>query len=181
MRSAIAQLAERRSECPLLFIALGEDAPAERIGAPEVRSVPYQKDPEVVAGFYRAADVYVHSARADTFLTRSLSACVWHAGCGHGCRSHPEQVKSLRLLDCGSSAVQPTAFDLHEATGMLVAPGDPEMMALSIERILDNDTLRRRLGENAAKEAEVRFDLKREINDYLLWYNALLGTDPHHP
>jgi glycosyltransferase involved in cell wall biosynthesis len=64
---------------------------------------------------------------------------------------------------------------------MLVAPGDPEMMALSIERILDNDTLRRRLGENAAKDAEARFDLKREINDYLLWYNALLGIVPHPP
>jgi hypothetical protein len=42
----------------------------------------------------------------------------------------PEQVKSLRLLDCGSSAVQPTTFDLYEATGVLVPPGDPKMMSL---------------------------------------------------
>jgi glycosyltransferase involved in cell wall biosynthesis len=93
----------------------------------------------------------------------------------------PEQVKSLRWLDGRSVAAELNTYEVDEATGMLVAPGDPEMMALSIERILDNDTLRRRLGENAAKDAEARFDLKREINDYLLWYNALLETDPHHP
>jgi hypothetical protein len=47
----------------VLFLALGEDAPAERIGQAEVRFVPYQKDPHLVARYYQAADVYVHAAR----------------------------------------------------------------------------------------------------------------------
>jgi glycosyltransferase involved in cell wall biosynthesis len=182
MRSAIAQLAERRPQRQLIFVALGEDAPAKRIGAAEIRFVPYQKDPAVVARYYQAADLYIHSARADTFPNTVLEALA----CGTpvvatAVGGIPEQVKSLRWLDGRSVAAELNTYEVDEATGMLVAPGDPEMMALSIERILDNDTLRRRLGENAAKDAEARFDLKREINDYLLWYNALLETDPHHP
>ena len=181
MRSAMAELAERRLQRPLVFIALGEDAPAERIGTAEVRFVPYQKDPEVVANFYRAADVYVHSARADTFPNTVLEALA----CGTpvvatAVGGIPEQVKSLRLLDCGSSAAQPAGYDLNEATGVLVAPGDPKMMALGIQRILENNTMRRRLGENAAKDASTRFDLQREVNDYLSWYEALLRPDRHH-
>jgi glycosyltransferase involved in cell wall biosynthesis len=181
MRSAIAQLAERRSQRPLVFIALGEDAPAERIGPAEVRFVPYQKDPAVVAGYYQAADIYIHSARADTFPNTVLEALA----CGTpvvatAVGGIPEQIKSLRLLDCRMSAAQPKGYDLHEATGMLVAPGDPKMMAVSIEQILDNDTMRRRLGENAAKDAATRFDLQREVNNYLSWYEEL-RPDSHHP
>ena len=92
----------------------------------------------------------------------------------------PEQVKSLRLLDGGSNAAQPVGYELHEGTGLLVAPGDPRMMALSIERILDNDAIRRRLGENAANDASTRFDLQREVNDYLAWYGELLERAPRH-
>lgn len=181
MRSAIAMLAERRSPRPLLFIALGEDAPAERIGAAEIRFVPYQKDPAVVARYYQASDIYIHSARADTFPNTVLEALA----CGTpvvatAVGGIPEQVKSLRLLDGGSNAAQPVGYELHEATGLLVAPGDPRMMALSIERILDNDAIRRRLGENAANDASTRFDLQREVNDYLAWYEELLERAPRH-
>ena len=149
-----------------MFVALGEDAPAERIGAAEIRFVPYQKDAAVVARYYQAADIYIHSARADTFPNTVLEALA----CGTpvvatAVGGIPEQVKSLQLLDHRSSVEQATEYDPHEATGMLVAPGNPEVMALSIERILGNDRLRRRLGENAAKDAEARFDVKREIND----------------
>jgi glycosyltransferase involved in cell wall biosynthesis len=181
MRSAIAQLAERRSQRPLVFIALGEDAPAERIGPAEVRFVPYQKDPAVVAGYYQAADIYIHSARADTFPNTVLEALA----CGTpvvatAVGGIPEQIKSLQMLDRRSSAAQPKAYDLSEATGLLVAPGDPDMMAVSIEQILDNDTMRRRLGENGAKDAATRFDLQREVNNYLSWYEEL-RPDSHHP
>jgi glycosyltransferase involved in cell wall biosynthesis len=182
MRSAIGHLAERRSQRPLVFVALGEDAPAERIGAAEIRFVPFQKDAAVVARYYQAADIYIHSARADTFPNTVLEALA----CGTpvvatAVGGIPEQVKSLQLLDHRSSGERVTEYGPHEATGMLVAPGNPEVMALSIERILGNDTLRRRLAENAARDAEARFDLKREINDYLLWYTAILGTNPQHP
>src|SRR5262249_16805 len=43
MRAAVALVAERFKGQEVLFIALGENAPAERIGQAEIRFVPYQK------------------------------------------------------------------------------------------------------------------------------------------
>jgi glycosyltransferase involved in cell wall biosynthesis len=179
MRSAIAQLAESRLQRPLVFIALGEDAPGERIGAAEIRFVPYQRDPAVVARYYQASDIYIHSARADTFPNTVLEALA----CGTpvvatAVGGIPEQVKSFRMVDCQASAAQPKAYDLSKATGLLVAPGDPDMMAVGVARILENDTMRRCLGENAAKDAQTRFALQREVSDYLSWYEELLSSSP---
>jgi glycosyltransferase involved in cell wall biosynthesis len=100
-------LPNRRSQRPLVFVALGEDAPAERIGAAEIRFVPYQKDPAVVARYYQAADIYIHSARADTFPNTVLEALA----CGTpvvatAVGGIPEQVKSLQSLDHRSSVGQ---------------------------------------------------------------------------
>jgi glycosyltransferase involved in cell wall biosynthesis len=46
-------------------------------------------------------------------------------------------------------------------------------MALALERLLDNDGLRRRLGENAVKDAHERFDVQRQVDSYLEWYGEL--------
>ena len=58
----------------MLCIALGETAPSEQIGDIEIRFVPYQKDPEQVARYHQAADIYIHPARADTFPTTIIEA-----------------------------------------------------------------------------------------------------------
>jgi glycosyltransferase involved in cell wall biosynthesis len=49
---------------------------------------------------------------------------------------------------------------------------------MAIERFLDDDTLRYRLSENAAQDARKRFDLRREVDDYLEWYKELLTGAP---
>jgi glycosyltransferase involved in cell wall biosynthesis len=49
-------------------------------------------------------------------------------------------------------------------------------MALSIEQLLQNQPLRRRLGQNARRDAEQRFDLARQVDAYLGWYRELLQT-----
>ncbi len=74
MQAAVARVAERWQGSPLLVLALGEDAPPERIGRAEIRFVPFQSSPEAVARYYQAADVYLHAARADTFPTTVLEA-----------------------------------------------------------------------------------------------------------
>jgi glycosyltransferase involved in cell wall biosynthesis len=175
MRRAIARVVENPKRRRLLFIALGENGPAERIGQAEVRFVPYQKDPAVVARYYQAADVYLHAARADTFPNTVLEALacgtpvVATAVCGI-----PEQVKGLASLGYGSSAAPLNTYDIYEATGMLTAPGDAGTIAIGIERLLDDESLRHHLGENAAKDARQRFDLKREVDDFLRWYQEIL-------
>lgn len=74
MKAAVAQLAARMHGQRVLFTALGEDAPAERIGEAELCFVPYQRNPQAVARYDQAADVYVHAAEVDTFPNTVLEA-----------------------------------------------------------------------------------------------------------
>lgn len=172
LQAAVTRVAESQHEQSVLFIALGEDAPAEQIGQAQVRFVTYQKDPEVVARYYQAADLYLHAAKADTFPTTVLEALA----CGTpvvatAVGGIPEQIKGLQSVDCRVSNLN--RHGVNEATGVLVPQGDVEGIALSIERLLNDAPLCRCLGENAARDARKRFDLRRQANDYLGWYEQL--------
>jgi glycosyltransferase involved in cell wall biosynthesis len=175
MRTALARVAARSTPQRLLFLVVGEDLPTERIGQAEVRFVPYQKDPKVMARYYQAADVYLHAAKADTFPNTVLEALA----CGipvvaTAVGGIPEQVKGLESTGCGSGAMGMNTYGPDEATGMLTAPGDAEAIAVEVERLLNDKSLRHRLGQNAAKDAQKRFDLERQVNNYLDWYKELL-------
>jgi glycosyltransferase involved in cell wall biosynthesis len=56
---------------------------------------------------------------------------------------------------------------------VLAAPGDAKTIANAVEQLLDDENLRQRLGQNAAKDAKKRFDLERQVNNYLDWYKEL--------
>jgi glycosyltransferase involved in cell wall biosynthesis len=175
MRSAVALVADRLAGQSLLFIALGEEAAAERIGQAEIRFVPYKKDPEMVARYYQAADIYIHAARAENFPTTVLEALA----CGTpvvatAVGGIPEQVKALEMAGAEWRMGNLNRYGTNEATGVLVPPGDARGMALGIERLLKDHPLSRRLGENAARDARTRFDLQRQVSDYLRWYEELL-------
>lgn len=159
VRTAVALLAERLQDRGVLFIALGEDAPAERIGQIEVWSVPYQETPGAVASYYQAADVYVHASRADTFPNTVLEAMA----CGTpvvatAVGGIPEQVEEAR-------------------TGFLVPPGDSQAIATALATILSDYALQSRLGMWAADVARRRFDLLRQADTYLDWYYALARNE----
>jgi glycosyltransferase involved in cell wall biosynthesis len=174
MRLAVAQVAARSERHNPLFVAVGDNSPAERIGQAEVLFVPYQKDPEIIANYYQAADLYLHAAKADTFPNTVLEALA----CGTpvvatAVGGVPEQVKSLEFMDCGSNAAHVGTYRLDQATGILTTAGDAEKMAMGIERLLDDQLLRERLGDNAAQDARKRFGLQREADGYLEWYEEL--------
>jgi glycosyltransferase involved in cell wall biosynthesis len=152
MRAAIALVAQRLEREAVLFIALGEDAPTERIGSGEVRFVAYLKDPEVVASYYQAADVYVHAAHADTFPNTVLEA-----------------------LACGTPVVATSVGGIPEqieegVTGFLTPPGDARAMAARIVQLLSDNALRERFAAAAADSARRRFDLTSQVDSYLAWY-----------
>ncbi len=182
MRAAMARLAQSPAldaetgdgalqAQPLIFLALGEEAPAERLGpqgrGAEIRFVPFQSDPADVAVYYQAADLYVHAARADTFPNAVLEAL----SCGlpvvaTDVGGIPEQVISLDAA--GGNA--------ERATGILTVAGSAEQLATGVERLLVNAPLRRRLSDNAAADARRRFDHRRQVDAYLTWYQALLES-----
>jgi glycosyltransferase involved in cell wall biosynthesis len=168
LRDALRRLSERPSAIPIVFVALGESADAERVGSVEIRFIPFQNDQSVVARYYQAADLYVHSAHVDTFPTTVLEALA----CGTpviatGICGIPEQVNGLK--DAG------IAFHLNRhgsnaATGILVPPGDAEAMASAVLYLLDHESLRALLSNNARRDAETRFDLHAQIRTYCQWY-----------
>ena len=125
----------------VLCIALGEADPPKRIGDVEIRFVPYQKDPQKVARYYQAADLYLHPARADTFPTTILEA-----------------------LACGTPIVASAVGGIPEQvvegkTGFLVPVGDARTLAGRGLDLLEDEGRRLRMGREAAEDAARRFGL----------------------
>ncbi|MCL4486511.1 MAG: glycosyltransferase [Chloroflexi bacterium] len=157
MRSAVAQVAETWDGPEILFIALGEDSPTERIGKAEIRFVPYQKDRQSVASYYQAADIYLHGARADTFPNAVIEA-----------------------LACGTPVVATRVGGVpeqieDEVNGFLTSMGDSAAMAGRITQLLRDDGLRNRVGQQAAEGARRAYDLNRQTDQYLSWYDEILA------
>ena len=155
LKSAVAFVAERLHN-QMLFIALGEDGPAEQIDKVEVRFVPYKNDLQSVARYYQAADVYVHAARADTFPNTVLEA-----------------------LSCGTPVVATAVGGIPEQivdakTGFLTQPENAAHMAEKIIQLLVNDDLLRKMGITAGNYASTHFGLDRMVNDYLGYYQEIL-------
>ncbi len=168
LRSAVRAVAERRLGRPVLFVVLGEGGEPEPLADGQIRFVPFVDDSRMVADYYRAADLYVHAARADTFPNTVLEALA----CGTpvvatAVGGIPEQVRSLPAEERADAAVT--------ATGLLTPPGDPVAMAAGIGRLLSDEPLRRRLGDDAAADARRRFALDRQVEAYLDWYRELCG------
>ena len=156
LRLAVANLAERLEGQDILLLALGEDAPAERIGQVEIRYIPFQDDPQAVARFYQASDIYVHSARTDTFPTGVIEA-----------------------LACGTPVVATATGGIPEQiedsqNGYLTSPGDASGMANRIMQLLSDHALRQAMGALAAERAGQRYSLDRQADTYLDWYEEVL-------
>jgi glycosyltransferase involved in cell wall biosynthesis len=160
LRSVLAAVAEQLGGRRVLLLALGEDAPSEQVGRAELRFVPYQEDPAITARYYQAADVYVHAARADTFPNTVLEA-----------------------LACGTPVVATMVGGIPEqlkdgATGFLVAPGGVNSMTDAVLTLLNDEDLARSMATNAAEDARQRFDLERQVDRYLDWYQEIVADQP---
>jgi glycosyltransferase involved in cell wall biosynthesis len=107
-----------------------------------------------VARRLRAAELYVHPSRADTFPSGVLEA-----------------------LACGTPVVASRVGGIPEqvgdATGVLVGPGDPEALANAIESLLADPERRRQMGAAGAADARERFSLDRQLDAYLDLYERL--------
>jgi glycosyltransferase involved in cell wall biosynthesis len=156
VREAVAVAADRITERDVLLLALGEQAPPERIGSAEVQFRPYEADSEALARYYQAADAYVHAARADTFPNTVLEA-----------------------LACGTPVVATAVGGIPEQVedgdvGFLVPRGDARALAQRLTQLLSDRELRQRMGNRGVETARRRFDLARQADEYLSWYHELM-------
>lgn len=155
IRNALKELSRKFPELGVLVIAFGEPAPSERIGKIEIRFISYPKNPKVAAGYYQAADVYVHAGSCCVFplaVVEALASGVPVVAIA--CGGIPEQIED------GYS-------------GYLISPGDVNTMVLRLHQLLADETLRQRMSRQAAETAACNFNLQRQVNDYLNWYEQL--------
>lgn len=135
----------------VLVLALGDVGVTEFAGGAEIRFLP-DVPSTGVADYLRAADLYVHPARADTF-----------------------PVSVLEALASGIPVVATRVGGIveqvkHERTGLLVGEGDAEGFAAALGLLLNDEQLRRAYGEAAASDARLRFDAADQLSAYLEWY-----------
>ena len=153
----------------LIALAVGENAETTRIGGHELRFVPFEGDASRMSLYYGAADVYVHPAKADTFPNSVIEAMA----CGRpvvatAVGGIPEQVSSLP----GFAEVQGNSDS--SPTGILVRPGNAEDLSHAILHLLADQQLSRNLGDQAARKAQISFDVVKQADAYLDWYREIL-------
>ena len=172
-RSTVGYLAHKGPSDITLVLLGSERSFEERIEGLRVIHRPYEQDVTKVAAYYRASDVYLHPARADTFPTAVLESLA----CGvpvvaTDVGGIPEQITSL--LGAGNAQASPRT----KATGVLVDPGDATSLGRAIEMLMLDDDLRRSLGENGARKATSEFSINLQAQRYLDWYQEILSEHP---
>ncbi len=155
LREAVRQIGQAAADRPVLCVALGEAGETQHIGGSRIQFVAPQSDSEVVADYYRAADVYAHAAKEDTFPTTVIEAMA----CG------------IPVVGSDVGGI-PEQID-HGRTGLLAAAGDSALFAAYVTTLLNNPGLRRSLGEQAAEVATQRFDLDTQVESFLVWYEQV--------
>jgi glycosyltransferase involved in cell wall biosynthesis len=166
---AAVELMSRTTLDQLVFIVLGNRTGIEKIGSAELKFISEQKDPADVAEYYRAADLYIHVSKADTFPNSVLESLA----CGTpvvatAIGGIPEQIKSL-------------AKEEQEATGVLVPPKNPVLISQNAIELLTNRNLLLQMGKNASRDAMERFGLNKQIDSYLSWYSEILNLSSSRP
>ena len=152
MRSAVAKAGNRPDLRGIVLVVLGEEGQELREGGATVFFVPYQSDRRTVARYYRAADVYLHAAIADTYPGAVAEA-----------------------LACGTPVVATETGGIpelvhHGTSGFLVPPRDADALADRVEQLLTDDALREKMGAAAALVAQREYGLDRQVEAYLQWY-----------
>jgi len=178
LKKAVGRLSILLPDKKFLFICVGDSGVPEKTGNTEIIFVPYQHSSSFMVNYYQAADVYIHAAHADTFPNVILESLA----CGTpvvatAVDGVPEQVKSLRPdreLIIEEESVTPVFYDQDQATGMLVSRGDHESMAQALAKLFTHEFLLEKLSHNAFVDSRMRFDQKRQVSEYLAWYDELM-------
>jgi glycosyltransferase involved in cell wall biosynthesis len=168
LRSAVGHIAERLADREVVFVVLGDTAPDERLGSARVLSFPFTDDPSRVANVYRAADLYLHAARAETFPTTVLEALA--CGLPVIATATGGTVEQVRALSAHHVKGGGREAGLDSANGVLVPEMDAGAMAATAVALLGSGEICRRLAVNAARDARQRFGRESQVQAYLDWY-----------
>jgi len=154
LAAALPRIAERLGERDIRLLAIGAEGDDTTLGGVRVHPVAFPSDPARLAQLYRAADLYVHPARAESFGLTVLEA-----------------------MACGVAVVASDVGGIPEIivdgqTGVLVPVDDPGQLA-DATTVLATDSERRRSISAAGRARAAQFTLARQAEAYLAWYAEL--------
>ena len=157
LRATLEKLGASGGNAQLIFLAVGEEGDAETIGRAQLRFVPHIADRATLAAYYRAADIYVHAARAEQWGLSITEAMA----CG---------------LPVVASDVGGIPDQVAEGqSGFLVPVGDADCMAERVGRLLENQLLREEMGRWACQRAHAEFGFSTMTENYLKFYDSVLN------
>jgi glycosyltransferase involved in cell wall biosynthesis len=140
---------------PLLFICLGKSAPTEQLGSGVIEYKGIVRDRQKVADYYRASDLYIHAAKDEAFGKTVTEA----------------MATSLPVVASATGGIAEQI--IHEETGFLSAPNNADEMAQYIQQLIDDTSLRQRLGVKGRERAEALYSLSAQVNAFLSWYQEI--------
>jgi glycosyltransferase involved in cell wall biosynthesis len=154
LRRAFARL-EGLLRRKTILLAVGGGGEATELEG-RARILPFVKDQALLAGYYRAADVYAHAAKAETFPTVILEA-----------------------MACGTAVAATAVGGIPEqvrdgSTGLLAPAGDDEALAGCLAKLGTDAAQCRSMGEEAASIALHEYSRARMRSDYSAWYEEII-------
>ena len=172
IRACLTRIGDDSDLGAITLVAVGQESSAERFGSAELVYWPYVTDRSRLADLYRASDIYLHAAKAET----SGRAVLESLACGTpviatAVGGISEHIRSLRV----SFGAGGDCYPEDVATGVLVKAGDGAAMASAVRLVLTNEPLMRRLAENAAADAADRFDLETQTDKMIAWYQEVIA------
>ncbi len=172
LRAAVARIIRRLDGREVQVLGLGDDGADEPIGDARLKFIPFVKDVRTIATYYRAADLYLHSARVETFsLTIAEAMACGIPVIATAVGAVPERIRSLNHV---AAAPGFDRWDAEYATGILVPPEGDEAMAEAALTLLNNRELHRKTGTNAAKTARESYRMETQAEAFLTWFREIL-------
>jgi glycosyltransferase involved in cell wall biosynthesis len=147
-------------ERPTLLLCVGESLPDRVVGNATLRFVAPVAPPERLVPYYRAADVYLHAAKAETFPNTVVEA-----------------------LACGTPVIATAVGGVPEqvedgVTGRLVPAADAEAMAVATLEVAGDEPKLAAMGRAAADYARRELDFERTVDAYVGLLEEIAAETP---
>ena len=157
MEASLARIKTAKGGEAPLFICLGKRGPEKMLGPGMIQYRGFERDKKKMALYNQAADIYIHAAKAET-AAKAIGEAM---------------VSNIPVVATAVGGIPEQIED--GVTGFLVPKADVEGMSKAIQRLLDDDELRSKIGISAGSYARKRFTIDHRVSAFLEFYEEILA------